>query len=477
MDYLPNDSITLTLSSPEGFSDIIMVKGAKKKAKEDPDLGDGKRTSGVTGADGYINIKVTAKNKVTQSEKNVEGEESLVMVRIFTNRQDYEFPAPYDIDKGVYSVNYEWLGIVGEPKDPSTTFEDEQIVIQTITNALRDACNLVETPGKEISILDLIVSSVCPLAPINPVAAAICTAGSGVIITCAVSDVGTAIDLVEKGLRNVVDKVNSLNDLSLPTDAAVSIYSQHKEYGRAAAHQFAISEIINKTSSPDASIVHEYTPKLNLYAISGDGQAGKIKSELSQPVIIQVLANGEATSGANIEWIASSGGTVHPTTSSTASDGTETAIWTLGSTIGEQTLTAKATFGQDENKISSNSVQFKAYIPPCLPAAQMHLLTNDSTKTWWLISEEFTGSSTPYVTARGQTINVTFNINGLVTRDFYYPHAEDSTLVPTGYAKTEPYCEEGPDPLYEANGIVSLTKNKLVILVAAGHLKHTLVSP
>ncbi|MHA6248171.1 Ig-like domain-containing protein [Pontibacter sp. CAU 1760] len=359
LDYLPNDSIALTLSGPEGLSDIIMVKGAKINDKQEPSLGDGGRLAGVTGADGYINIKVMSRNKFTQSEKNVKDGETTVMVRIFANSQDYMVPAHYDKEKQLYSVNYRWLGIVGEPEVPNQTFEDANAIRKIIMEAIAKACSYTETPGKEISIPQLIAEATCPLAPYNPYAAAFCSIGIGGVFFCATPDAAKLGEL----LGGIIDKVNSKLNPPLPTDAAVSISSQHKKYGTENAKQLTIGQIRSNENRPDATIIHEYTPKLKLTKVSGDNQPGEPNEELASPLVVKIEdEDNQPVEGIDVQWTATSGsGSVSPTTSKTGENGEARASWTLGEKEEGQTVLARA-FDTPEKEVTGSPIEFKAII-------------------------------------------------------------------------------------------------------------------
>jgi Big-like domain-containing protein len=75
--------------------------------------------------------------------------------------------------------------------------------------------------------------------------------------------------------------------------------------------------------------------------VSGAGQQGSVGTELPDPLVVRVTDQfGNPVANVSVEWDAA-GGSVDPTTSTTGADGQATMHWTLGSSVGSQTATAR----------------------------------------------------------------------------------------------------------------------------------------
>jgi len=91
-------------------------------------------------------------------------------------------------------------------------------------------------------------------------------------------------------------------------------------------------------------------------AIDGNGQTGTPATVLAQPLVIKVTDNhGNPSAGVSVTWsVVSGGGSVAPTTGTTASDGTASAEFTLGPEAGVQGAQAEA------GGLDGSPVQFTA---------------------------------------------------------------------------------------------------------------------
>ncbi|MCI0433245.1 MAG: Ig-like domain-containing protein [Gemmatimonadetes bacterium] len=79
----------------------------------------------------------------------------------------------------------------------------------------------------------------------------------------------------------------------------------------------------------------------SLSVAAGDQQEAPVATQLPQPVVVRAVdAEGRPVRGARVEWQASGGGTVTPAALETDQDGRVSANWTLGTTAGEQVITA-----------------------------------------------------------------------------------------------------------------------------------------
>jgi hypothetical protein len=78
--------------------------------------------------------------------------------------------------------------------------------------------------------------------------------------------------------------------------------------------------------------------------VSGDAQTGPVSARLASPVTVKVIASDSGgVGGVPVTFVAASGGSVDTATVNSAADGLASAHWKLGSSAGDQTLTASAT--------------------------------------------------------------------------------------------------------------------------------------
>ncbi|HEY5489565.1 MAG TPA: hypothetical protein VIK25_00115 [Gemmatimonadaceae bacterium] len=84
-----------------------------------------------------------------------------------------------------------------------------------------------------------------------------------------------------------------------------------------------------------------------LVLVSGNGQTGNVSQSLTAPMIVRVIdASGVPVTGVNVTWTlpaGNSGGFASPSVSSTDGSGQASMLWTLGSKVGLQQITASAT--------------------------------------------------------------------------------------------------------------------------------------
>jgi Bacterial Ig domain len=93
----------------------------------------------------------------------------------------------------------------------------------------------------------------------------------------------------------------------------------------------------------DITLPAEGVPK-NIAIVSGDGQSSAIGSTLPDRLIVRVTdARDEAVANQPVTFSAGSGGSLTPTTATTAADGTAATQWTLGPGAGVQQATALVT--------------------------------------------------------------------------------------------------------------------------------------
>ena len=78
---------------------------------------------------------------------------------------------------------------------------------------------------------------------------------------------------------------------------------------------------------------------------SGDAQSGPAGQPLPNELRVEVTRDGAPASGVNVTWTTGSGGSLTPSTDQTDADGLSTSVWTLGSTSGPQSATARVEGG------------------------------------------------------------------------------------------------------------------------------------
>jgi adhesin/invasin len=95
-----------------------------------------------------------------------------------------------------------------------------------------------------------------------------------------------------------------------------------------------LSVLFNATASAGAA--------RGLIIVSGNGQSGTVGGTLPLPLVVRLLdGSGNPIAGGAVSWvIGAGGGSVDPAASTTAPDGTTSAVWTLGPGLGSNTLTA-----------------------------------------------------------------------------------------------------------------------------------------
>ncbi len=85
-----------------------------------------------------------------------------------------------------------------------------------------------------------------------------------------------------------------------------------------------------------------------LISLRGGGQHGPVSAELLDPLVVRAEdKDGNPIAAGEVRWSASGGGSVSPATSVTDADGITSTRWTLGATLGSQTMTARMTDLQD----------------------------------------------------------------------------------------------------------------------------------
>jgi hypothetical protein len=125
---------------------------------------------------------------------------------------------------------------------------------------------------------------------------------------------------------------------SATTDASGNASSSLRLGGVLGAQSFAASALGFSVSIPATAIAGDPT---SVVIVSGDKQQDSVKRAL-KPFVVKVTdAFGNAVPSATVAWARTSGaGTLSATSTQTASDGTTSVGYTLGSTIGKETVVA-----------------------------------------------------------------------------------------------------------------------------------------
>lgn len=106
--------------------------------------------------------------------------------------------------------------------------------------------------------------------------------------------------------------------------------------------------------------------------IGGDDQEGATGAALPNPLTVEVVDEfGNPTTGTTVTWsVASGGGSVNPATSATDAAGEASTTWTLGSTPGEQTVTASVT-GLSSVQFTATAAASSCPVPVAHPVGTM----------------------------------------------------------------------------------------------------------
>ena len=125
---------------------------------------------------------------------------------------------------------------------------------------------------------------------------------------------------------------------SVTTDASGMASTSLKLGGLAGPQSFAASVAGFSVSIPATATAGDPAA---IVVVSGDKQADSVKRTLGSPLVVKVTdAFGNAVSGATVSWSRSGSGTLTSATSVTNTDGFASIGYTLGSTVGAETITA-----------------------------------------------------------------------------------------------------------------------------------------
>jgi hypothetical protein len=126
------------------------------------------------------------------------------------------------------------------------------------------------------------------------------------------------------------------------TDAS-GMASVVRTLGPAAGTQTTLASVEGLAGSP-VTFVHTATAgaATGVSIVSGDDQTGPVRTELPQPLVVEVRdAQGNLVPSVAVTWvIGAGGGTVTPATTMTDQSGRATANWTMGGSPGANTVSA-----------------------------------------------------------------------------------------------------------------------------------------
>ncbi|MGH7518824.1 MAG: Ig-like domain-containing protein [Gemmatimonadales bacterium] len=105
-----------------------------------------------------------------------------------------------------------------------------------------------------------------------------------------------------------------------------------------------VTAVVSDVGSVRFAATASAPPATRLLQNGGDGQSAPAQSKLAAPLSVKAVdGNGNGVGGVRIAWaVASGGGSLSGSSSTTRPDGTADVTWTLGPTLGTQTATAAA---------------------------------------------------------------------------------------------------------------------------------------
>jgi hypothetical protein len=159
--------------------------------------------------------------------------------------------------------------------------------------------------------------------------------------------------------------------------------------------------------SDQVSVTVALTPSA-LQLVSGGGQTAQAGAALANPIVVRLVAGNTPVAGATVSFAASSGGSLSAPSAVTDGNGQAQVRWTLGSSVGTQTLTASSA------GVANLTVNATATAPPISISIQSILQGGLPVNTAGIA----TGQSvtvTALVTQNGQPVSgatVTFGASG-----------------------------------------------------------------
>jgi len=134
----------------------------------------------------------------------------------------------------------------------------------------------------------------------------------------------------------------TVSSSTTPTDAS-GLTSVTRTLGPAAGAQSTLASVDGLAGSP-VTFVHTATAGAasGVSIVSGDHQSGPVRTELPQPIVVEVRdAQNNLVPSVAVTWvIGTGGGSVTPATTMTDQNGRASANWTMGSSPGPNTVSA-----------------------------------------------------------------------------------------------------------------------------------------
>jgi hypothetical protein len=113
---------------------------------------------------------------------------------------------------------------------------------------------------------------------------------------------------------------------------------------------------VNPTGRASASIQVQLVTlaDYSIAVVSGDGQSGIVGSDLPNPVVVEVRDPfGAVADGVDVSFTAQDGGSATPVSATTGAQGRASTIWTLGPTVGSQSLRAEISEASSVHTVAS----------------------------------------------------------------------------------------------------------------------------
>jgi hypothetical protein len=117
-----------------------------------------------------------------------------------------------------------------------------------------------------------------------------------------------------------------------------------------------VVQALGATNPQDTVLVSVTLPAAQMVLVSGGGQTAGVGKALAIPIVVKALASdGIPVGGAIVVFQAPNGGTAVPASVFANSSGTASTVWTLGSNIGPQNLSASVTGTSASLQISATA--------------------------------------------------------------------------------------------------------------------------
>ena len=453
-----DDEVGLTLTSPDGrtFLRSIALDKSGKEGTSIPSkpAGNGDQKSIEQQTTDNITVNVTSCGKPVNY--NI-GDVSIQLRNTVGDQQITSIPATFS--NGKYTASL--------PREVETNLVASQELCNQIANILsKEVCKAVNAPGvpQAANLACLFISGLIATggitAPLAPYFLAVCEGGSNALILyCKITE-GKFLDKI----CNATYKKRVFGQY---------IYLQPTIYYNGS---LIFGDQLATRGGPEPielSLDLGCNPTLSL--VSGNNQTGEINTTLSNPLVVKVVdAINNPIPGITVEWQASSrSGVVIRAGLTTDLAGEATASWTLGSTIGEQTIAVTAT-NADGSALVGSPLIFGA---TATAANSLATLTTSSPTTITSISAvsggnifndggtAITARGVCWSTAQNPTIannktsdgsgsgSFISNISGLTANTTYYVRAYATNSLGTAYGNPVSFTTNQTAPSINITGL------------------------